>query len=273
MSVTITRFAAPTASVNSWLVSDETSVVIVDVLRSSAEAASLAKEVAATGKQVRAVLVTHGHPDHYIGLRTFREWFPDVPLIAGSEGVRNDILGFSQWMESAGWLEDEPGMKPYSQTNPDGFDYDVIGVASPQLSLAGGTILHLDRDWPAVEADHMTVVHVPAANALLTSDLVYSGVHAWEGPEVTRSKIMNWITSLDTLESRYGSDVDVCPGHGPQGSTSRYDEIRRYLNDFLDITAFAITRQQATEEMARRYPDHSQADFLLAMSIDFHVNA
>ncbi|MEU8470798.1 MBL fold metallo-hydrolase [Streptomyces sp. NPDC029006] len=74
--MTVTRFAAPTASVNSWLVSDDTSVIVVDVLRSSAEAAELADAVAASGKQLLAVVVTHGHPDHYIGLRTFAETLP-----------------------------------------------------------------------------------------------------------------------------------------------------------------------------------------------------
>ncbi|MFE0508399.1 MBL fold metallo-hydrolase [Streptomyces sp. NPDC058964] len=274
MSVTVNRFAAPTASVNSWLVTDDTSLIVVDVLRSSAEAAELADEVTASGKQLLAVVVTHGHPDHYIGLRTFAERFPEVPLLVASQEIADDITGFTAWMESVGWLDAEPTMKPRSTANPDGFDYGLIRVADrPELTLAGGAVVRLDTDWPAAEADHTTVVHVPDANAVLTSDLVYSGVHAWEGPQVTRDKIQSWLSALGTLQERYGTHVTVHPGHGPEGDTARYEEIRRYLDDFLAVTQTATDREEAMAEMIRRYPEHSQADFLLPLSIDFHVQA
>ncbi len=274
MAVTVTRYPAPTASVNSWLVSDRTSIIVVDVLRSSAEAVELAEAVAGTGKQLLAVLVTHGHADHYIGLRTFAERFPGVPLVVASEAVRDGITGFSAWMESVGWLNAEPAMKPRSDTNPDGFDYSLIQVLdTPELTLAGGAPLRLDTDWPAAECDATTVVHVPDASALLTGDLVYSGVHAWEGPGVTREKIQTWLSALDTLLSRYGAGVSVHPGHGPEGDTARYTEMRRYLTDFLQVTADSTDRQQAADEMQRRHPDHDQAAFLLALSIDYHVPA
>ncbi|MEU9033472.1 hypothetical protein AB0D45_00935 [Streptomyces sp. NPDC048352] len=98
-------------------------------------------------------------------------------------------------------------------------------------------------------------------------------MHAWEGPQVTRDKIEAWLSALDTLRERYGAEVFVHPGHGPAGDAARYEEIRRYLEDFLDVTAAATNREQATAEMVRRYPKHGQADFLLPLSVDFHVPA
>ncbi|MEU8470799.1 hypothetical protein AB0F30_23355 [Streptomyces sp. NPDC029006] len=196
-----------------------------------------------------------------------------MPLLVASQEVADDITGFTAWMESVGWLDAEPTMKPRSTANPDGFDYGLIRVADrPELTLAQGAVVRLDTDWPAAEADHTTVVHVLDANAVLTSDLVYSGVHAWEGPQVTREKIQSWLSALGTLKERYGTRVTVHPGHGPQGDTARYEEIRRYLNDFLTVTQTASGREEAMAEMVRRYPDHSQADFLLPLSIDFHVH-
>jgi hypothetical protein len=46
--------------------------------------------------------------------------------MVASREIRDDIIGFSQWMESVGWLDAEPTMKPKSNRNPDGFDYAGI---------------------------------------------------------------------------------------------------------------------------------------------------
>jgi hypothetical protein len=55
-----------------------------------------------------------------------------------SPQIRDDIIGFSQWMESAGWLDGEPAMKVKSSKSPDGFDYaGVIQVLdNPFLKLS-----------------------------------------------------------------------------------------------------------------------------------------
>jgi hypothetical protein len=45
--------------------------------------------------------------------------------VVASAGVKADIIGFSTWMESVGWLEGIPRMKVKSATNPDGFDYEA----------------------------------------------------------------------------------------------------------------------------------------------------
>jgi hypothetical protein len=41
------------------------------------------------------------------------------------------LIGFSNWMESVGWLETETKMKVKSEQNPEGFDYsNIIEVLS-----------------------------------------------------------------------------------------------------------------------------------------------
>ncbi len=65
-SLTITRFAGHAASVNSWVITNATHAFVIDALRSESEAAELAETIRATGKTLHGVLVTHGHPDHYI---------------------------------------------------------------------------------------------------------------------------------------------------------------------------------------------------------------
>ncbi|HLZ66702.1 MAG TPA: MBL fold metallo-hydrolase [Aliidongia sp.] len=271
--LTITRFAGRAASVNAWILSNATHILVIDALRSENEAAELAETIKATGKALWGVLVTHGHPDHYIGLRTLKEWFPEARLVVARQAVKDDIIGFSLWMESVGRLDQIPRMLPKSAAHPDGFDYAaaIEVLDQPTLELPGGGRLELCTDYPAIEAAHMTTVYLPQANALFTSDIVYNGVHAWAGPGVPRENIENWMTAIATLKARHAhTGLTLYPGHGAPGGIDLLDGIRSYLGDFLAAADAARSNADMTTRLVSLYPAHEQADFLLAYSVEFH---
>ncbi len=167
---------------------------------------------------MNCIFVTHGHPDHYIGLGVFNTRFPDVPIKVATSEIRDDIIGFSQWMESVGWLEKEPYMKVKSDENPDGFDYaNVISVLDElflELPLEASKI-QLRADYPGNECGHMTTLTLTEQKAFLASDFLYDKVHAWCGPGVNKQEIQNWIETLDTM-LKLASDGDwtFYAGHG-----------------------------------------------------------
>ena len=153
--INIERYAGEQASVNSYLLFDADHVIVVDLLRNSLEAEGLATHVEASGKKLEAILITHGHPDHYIGLGVFHRRFPGVPVRVASAEIRDDIIGFSRWMGSVGWLEAEPAMKVKSEKDPEGFDYaGVIQVLEQPSS-------RFRQHRPAFRSDPT----IPAANA------------------------------------------------------------------------------------------------------------
>jgi glyoxylase-like metal-dependent hydrolase (beta-lactamase superfamily II) len=271
--LTITRFAGRTASVNSWIVTNTTHALVIDALRSESEAVELAETIKATGKALWGVLVTHGHPDHYIGVRILKERFPNARIVVASQVVKDDIIGFSMWMESVGWLEQIPRMKPKSASVPDGFDYNAtIEVLDRSvLELPGGGRLEIRSDYPAIEAAHMTTVYLPQANVLFTADIVYNGVHAWAGAGVTRENIANWQKVIAELKVRFAhTGVTLYPGHGAPGGVELLDVIRGYLNDFLAAADVAKSNADMIGRLTSLYPAHEQADFLLAHSVQLH---
>ena len=153
--IEIERYAGQQANVNSYLLSDTNSMIVVDLLRNSVEAERLADHTEASGKELAAILITHGYPDHYIALGVFHRRFPSAPVKVASAEIRDDIIGFSQWMESVGRLEPEPRMKVKSDQNPDGFGYaGVIQVlARPFLELPlEPTRIQVQSDYPGSES-------------------------------------------------------------------------------------------------------------------------
>jgi glyoxylase-like metal-dependent hydrolase (beta-lactamase superfamily II) len=271
--LTIERFAGREASVNAYIVHNSTHVVVIDTLRNSEEATELAQILRSSGRELQAILVTHGHPDHYIGSRTLKEAFPEARILVASAAIKADALAFSSWMETVGWLDKQPQMKPKGPSAPDGFDYEgnIEVLGTNRLELRGGGVLEVFSDYPATESGHMSTVYVPDEKALLTSDLVYHGVHAWAGQGVLREHIVNWGRVLTELKQRYGApDLRVYPGHGAPSDASLFDAMSAYLDEFVSAVSTSPTNAEAIARMKRRYPGFEQEDFLLAQSIAFH---
>jgi glyoxylase-like metal-dependent hydrolase (beta-lactamase superfamily II) len=269
-TLSVTRFEGQMASVNSWIITNSTHAFIIDALRDEAEAQKLADAVAATGKTPYAVFVTHGHADHYIGLRTLVERFPALRILVANQAVKADIIGFSQWMESMGWLDAMPRMKVRSAANPDGFDYgsQIEVWNEPSFKLPGGGLFEIRADYPAVEAAHMTTLYCAEINTFFSADLVYNDVHPWLGVGVTREAADQWLQVLGDIKDRFaGENPVIHPGHGASGGIELIDAMRTYLDDFFAASYASSSNAAMTQRIVNLYPAHREADFLLAYSV------
>jgi len=269
----VDRFAGREANVNAYIIHNATHAVVVDSLRNREEAAELADAVRASGRSLQAIFVTHGHPDHYIGSRTLKEAFPGARILVASEAIKTDTINFSTWMESVGWLDQQPQMKPKSTATPDGFDYarQIEVLVGDRLTLQGGGDLEVRSDYPATESGHIATIFVPDQRTLLTSDLTYHGVHAWAGQGVLREHIANWVRVLGDLKAKYADpDVVVLPGHGAPSDPTLFDHMRLYLDDFISAVDGERTDADVLALMKRLYPSFEQEGFLLAHSVAFH---
>lgn len=273
--INIEPYEGTEANVNSYILSDDENIIVVDVLRNSAEAEILADHIEQKCKNLDLIFITHGHADHYMGLGVFHRRFPNVPIKVATTAIKDDLIGFSQWMESVGWLEGEPQMKVRSTENPAGFDYDnlVSVIDEPYLTLPLSTNrIHIKADYPGNECGHMTTLTIPEQKAFLASDILYDKVHAWCGPGVDRQEIQQWISILsDILAFKDVDEWTFYAGHGQTGDKTLVNNMIDYLQQFLVITESEKTRQGAMDKLIAAFPGFKQADFLLVHSVNYHV--
>lgn len=273
-TITLDIFEGETATVNSYLFSNGKSLIVMDVQRSTAEAKKLEKLIKSKKLPLTHILISHGHPDHYIGMSWLSQQFPSAKIVVANENIKQDILGFSSWMENVGWLAQEPLLKPRSKKNPNGFNYlsNIQVLGSDKLVMNGGGVLQLNTEYLAAEAEHVTTVYVKDLNGLFTSDLAYNKVHLWMGQGVTKKHVKNWRAQLKSLKQKYTqSNPTVYPGHGKPANIDLFDTLVTYIDDFNHITSTALSKQAASRKMKALYPDYKEADFLLKYSIDNHM--
>ena len=271
-NLTVEVFRGEEASVNSYIFSNGSSQIVMDVLRNSREAQKLAERIRSKALPLTHILITHGHPDHYTGMDLLKKVFPEARIVVPSEAIKQDIIGFSQWMESVGWLDGEPTLKPKSADHPNGFDYarQIEVLTSDELTLEGGGTLAIATDYPAAEAEHLSTVYSEDLNALFVADFCYNRVHLWLGQGVDAAHIKQWKSTLRQLQEKYGdTDVTVYPGHGPRATPALFEVVLQYISDFESVIATAATKEQAMEKMKERYPDWQQSDFLLLHSVNY----
>jgi glyoxylase-like metal-dependent hydrolase (beta-lactamase superfamily II) len=260
------------ASVNAYVFSDSKGMILVDCLRNSEEAKKLADILYNQNKPLSHILITHGHPDHYLGIGVIRQAFPDAKIVVASPEIKKDIAAFSAWMEKVGWMEKEPAMKPKSDLNPNGFDYEknIHVLASSTLQLPEGAILQLRSDYEASECEHLTTIYSEDLNAFFPGDFCYNKVHPWLA--IDRENIAYWKRQLKNFKSEFSlKRPTIYPGHGQPATIALFDELGEYIEDFETTVSSSNSRAEAMLKMRSLYPDHQQADFLLMYSVNAFV--
>ena len=249
----VTTYSASPAgfAVNSHLIEGEREAILVDAQFTLSEAAKAVEHVQRSGKRLKLILVTHGHPDHFFGLGLFQRAFPGVRIVATPEVIA-DIEDYGP-KAIARW-------KPvFKDEIPDSFVVPEP-ITTTRLELEGKEIRLIAADHG--ESAHATVVWVPGTGALITGDLAYAKVHLW----LAENRPQGWRGILDRLERL--QPVTVYPGHGAPGSAALLAENRDYIDAFLAATAPPATKEQAIADLKAKY-----ADYALPVILDFSVPA
>lgn len=263
--VELRRFTHPFFQANAWLLSNAEHAILVDTASNGHEdGARVADFVAATGRRLHAIVLSHGHPDVFFGIQALRARFPEARVLVASPAIGQDMADMARTMEQFGML-------PSPDLSAKVTDYAALVEVMPEagVKLPGAHSVTL-RPWVTPgpsEFTRLTCLWMEEVQTLFASDLAYNHVHAWAGTGVDRAAIANWLGYLDRLVAAHpGPEIRVLTGHGPATDGNVLLAQRAYLADLVAYLDAGLRGAALEEAMTKRYPGHAGTGFQLHMT-------
>jgi len=227
------------------LIYGDRDAVLVDTFTSIEQNAELVEWVKSFDRNLTHIYITHGHGDHFFGIKQLLETFPTA-LPVGTEGTVLASHGQGQpaFIDSF-WARLFPNQIP-------------VPVEYPQI-LEGGVIALEGHRLEVVEAGFTdtadsTSLWVADLKLMIAGDVAYNETHQYTA-ETNSETREQWAQAAEKLATFH--PIAVVAGHKKpelDDDPAILAQTAAYLRDFNRVAAGTTTAQQFYTEMLARYP-------------------
>jgi len=232
--------------VSATLIFGKRDAVLVDALLTIDQAVALVNWIAASGKNLTTIYATHGHGDHFFGVSTVLERFPNARFVARPDVIKIMRQQTSPETWNVRWKARFPGQIS---------DRFIIAeeLTGSTIDLEGQELVSIPLGH--TDIDNTTCLHIPSIGLVVAGDAAYNGVHLYLAESNLHTR-REWIAALDTIESL--NPRAVIAGHkrhGNDDSPKIIAETRQYIRDVDRVAETTTTARALYDTMLERYPD------------------
>ncbi len=228
--------------VTSTLVSGEKDAILIDAQFTLSEAHRLAAKVLESRKNLKAIFITHAHPDHFFGLEVLKAQFPNAEIITSPAALEE--LKVLAPAKLAYWKPLIGANLTSAPVVPKAFAGDHLELDGERLELIA---------LPAGESEAATVVWIPSIKTAIVGDLSYNDVHVWLA-DANAARREAWLKSLAKVKA-LGPAV-VVSGHevaDAKRTAAVLDETAAYIKDFNGVLSTAKTADEVEKKMTAKH--------------------
>jgi glyoxylase-like metal-dependent hydrolase (beta-lactamase superfamily II) len=226
-----------------------TEVLLWDSQYHVADATRLADRIAATGKHLKAIVISHPDHDHFMGAAKIVERFPGTPVYMTAAGLAEFQKTATRAFQSE--KARRPELIPDSLVTP-------TALPSTHLTVDGEAVEVIPDLTGDVLAPTNSVLWIPSLKAVLAADVVFNGVHPWLGASDIASR-QRWLESLKRIDDLH--PAIVVAGHkkdvNAPDSPDALKMMRAYLTDFDAFRLKSANGDELQKAMLQKYPDYA----------------
>jgi glyoxylase-like metal-dependent hydrolase (beta-lactamase superfamily II) len=244
--------------VASVIVMGKTDAVLIDAQWTLSGAHRLIAEILDTGKRLKAIYLTHAHPDHYFGAGTIAEAFPEARVVAIPSEA--DIINKQFFGKIEIW-EQTIGAHNICRKS-----VHVESLEKDYLELEGHRLEIISKVMGDMR--YNTMVWIPVIKTLYASDVLFNQAHPFTC-EITAEERQQWIRDIEKIRTM-GAEV-IIPGHqkpGMQFDTSALD----FTRDYLVATEEELARTESVAEFYYSMAERFRGAHLIHLSNEMNAN-
>jgi glyoxylase-like metal-dependent hydrolase (beta-lactamase superfamily II) len=233
---------------SSTLIFGKNDAVLVDVFLAIEHTNTLADSIAATGKKLKYIYITHPHGDHFYGLQLILDRFPGAIAIATKAVVEDCAEQVRPEVINSFWAPRFPGQIPEKLAVPQAMQGD-------EFELEGQKLVVLQTGFS--DTHDSTSLYVPSIGLIVAGDVAYNGVHPYVSETSVETR-KEWKNSLDMLMELHPRRVVA--GHKKPAladDAGILPATKKYLDDFDRLNAVTSTTLELYTRMLELYPDRA----------------
>jgi glyoxylase-like metal-dependent hydrolase (beta-lactamase superfamily II) len=229
----------------STLIYGDTDAVLTDPGMTDDHARVLGDWVAAHGRNLTDIFITHGHGDHWFAAQRLAERFG--ARIVASAGTIAQMRGNAAtrpllWDKVYTGIPETP--------------VPAVTVPDNRFTLEGHQLVIVEVG--STDSDDTTVLHVADLDLVVAGDVIYNGVHMYLAQSVVVGGFGPWRDAIDTVASLMPRVI--VSGHQnaslDDDAERQIAETRQYLDDAEELLRTEPTAIDFFDAKLERYPSH-----------------
>ena len=229
----------------STLIYGDMDAVLTDPAMTTDQARALGDWVAAKGRDVTDIFITHGHGDHWFAAGLLAERFgARVVATAGTIAQMHANVAQRPFL----WDKVYSGIPPTPVT--------AVTVPDNRLTIEGHDLVIVEVGH--TDSDDTSVLHVPDLELVVAGDVIYNGAHMYIGQSVAVGGFDPWREAIDKVEALRPRHIVAGHQDGRRDDDAERTiaETRRYLDDAEELLRTESTAVDFFNAKIERYPDH-----------------
>ena len=220
--------------------------VLVDAFMTVKQANALGDWVAARRKNLTTIYITHGHGDHWFGVGTLLERFPNAKVVATPNAVKVMRHNASPQALEGIWKRAFRDQIPDRLVIAEELQGNVIDLEGHELVAV--ELGHTDTDYT-------TCLNVPSIGLVVAGDAAYNDVHLYLAESNAQTR-REWIAALDKIESLNPRAVVASHKRPENADNPRIiEQTRQYIRDFDQLAEMTTTAQELYNKMLALHPN------------------